>query len=73
MSRALYHLSYGTAGRWRAPQGALQQEILSRGLCPSLQLPLLGPALRQRHPLPFVHGSPNNEKSRGPGSGMVSS
>ncbi|HMJ40526.1 MAG TPA: hypothetical protein VK606_13345, partial [Verrucomicrobiae bacterium] len=39
-------------------QGALLEKILSRRLCPRLQLALLGAALRERHPLPFVHRSP---------------
>src|SRR5258708_8434719 len=44
MSRALYHLSYGTARR-----------MLARSLRPSLQLALLRPVLRDGYPLSLVH------------------
>ena len=54
MSRALYHLSYGTAQAGRKPR-ALKKEILSCGLRPRLELALLGPPLGQGHSLPLVH------------------
>jgi hypothetical protein len=54
MSRALYHLSYGTAQAGRKPS-ALKKEILSCGLRPRLELALLRPPLGQRHSFPFVH------------------
>jgi hypothetical protein len=65
MSRALYHLSYGTAGRRRARRAHLG--ILSRRLCPRLQLAFLRAALSQRHPLPLVHVSPEIRGQRRPG------
>jgi hypothetical protein len=54
MSRALYHLSYGTAQAGRKPN-ALKNEILSCGLRPRLELALLRPPLGQRHSLSLVH------------------
>ena len=42
----------GSRARTQAPS---EEKILSCGLCPRLQLALLGAALRQRHPLPLVH------------------
>jgi hypothetical protein len=54
MSRALYHLSYGTAQAGRKPR-ALKKEILSCGLRPRLELALLRPPLGQGYSFPFVH------------------
>src|SRR6266508_5617744 len=53
MSRALYHLSYGTA-----------QRMLSGGLRPCLQLALLSAVLGDRHPLPLVQ-TPSHETEPG--------
>ena len=41
-------------------------KILSRRLCPRLQLALLGASLRQRHPLPLVHSSPKTTEPGDP-------
>jgi hypothetical protein len=54
MSRALYHLSYGTAQAGRKPN-ALKKEILSCGLSPRFELALLSPPLGQGHSLSLVH------------------
>src|ERR1700704_3986837 len=57
MSRALYHLSYGTAqaGRSRAPQEEkIEEKILSRGLRPCLELALLHSSFGKRHSFPLV-------------------
>jgi hypothetical protein len=54
MSRALYHLSYGTAQAGRK-SNALKKEILSCGLRSRLELALLRPPLGQRHSFPLVH------------------
>jgi hypothetical protein len=58
MSRALYHLSYGTAQAGRKPD-ALKKEILSCGLRPRLELALLRPPLGQGHSLPLIHALSN--------------
>jgi hypothetical protein len=54
MSRALYHLSYGTAQAGRKPD-ALKKEILSCRLRPRLVLALLRTPLSQGHSFPLVH------------------
>jgi hypothetical protein len=71
MSRALYHLSYGTAQAGRKAH-ALKKEILSCGLRPRLQLALLGPPLGQGHSLPLVQDhSKKNEAELAATSSVV--
>jgi hypothetical protein len=55
MSRALYHLSYGTVIA-TARAGRTAGEILASGLCPRLQLALLTAVLGDGNSLPLVHG-----------------
>ena len=61
MSRALYHLSYGTAQAGRKPRAqeekieeTIEEKILSCGLRPGLELALLHSSFGQRHSFPLV-------------------
>ena len=78
MSRALYHLSYGTAEATRRPgaqlrrahsRAPLTEKILSCGLRPRLQLALLRPPLRESHSLPLVQSV--SKKCRGAGHAQL--
>ena len=72
MSRALYHLSYGTAQAGRKPN-ALKKEILSCGLRPRLELALLRPPLGQCHSFPLVHAFSRNKGGAGETGSVVGS
>ncbi len=72
MSRALYHLSYGTVQA--GPElGALKEKILSGGLCPRLELALLHASLGQRHSLPLVQAFSSIDSEQSTAGSMVGS